>query len=323
MARSVDRATPTFLAMTAPSSPPPPPGAHGGDGAAIARWLGVGVDDVLDLSASLNPFAPDVAALVAAASPSVGRYPDPTAATGLLAEAMGVDPDWVVLANGGAEAIALVAAVEPVGWIEAPEFALYERHLAELRESAPRWRSNPSSPGGRLAPADEVAGVWDEAFFPLATGRWTRGDDEAWRLGSLTKLWACPGLRLGYVIAPDGERAEALRARQPQWSVGSLALAVLPDLLAATDLHGWAEQIAAQRTRLRDELSTRGLPVHDTDAPWVLVEANGLRERLAPAGVVVRDCASFGLAGTARIAVPDDDGLERLLAALDGTDRRR
>jgi histidinol-phosphate/aromatic aminotransferase/cobyric acid decarboxylase-like protein len=32
--------------------------------------------------------------------------------------------------------------------------------------------------------------------------------------------------------------------------------------------------------------------------------------------VLVRDCASFGLPGLARIAVPDADGLTRLDAAL-------
>ena len=38
----------------------PAPGMHGGDGAAIARALGVDRADVLDLSLSLNPFAPDL-----------------------------------------------------------------------------------------------------------------------------------------------------------------------------------------------------------------------------------------------------------------------
>ena len=42
------------------------PPAHGGDGAALAARLGVDPKDVLDLSASLNPVAPDVAPLVAA-----------------------------------------------------------------------------------------------------------------------------------------------------------------------------------------------------------------------------------------------------------------
>jgi histidinol-phosphate/aromatic aminotransferase/cobyric acid decarboxylase-like protein len=54
-----------------------------------------------------------------------------------------------------------------------------------------------------------------------------------------------------------------------------------------------------------------------SDAPFVLVgRAAGLRDRLAPLGIVVRDCASFGLAGCARIAVPGPDELERLDRAL-------
>jgi histidinol-phosphate/aromatic aminotransferase/cobyric acid decarboxylase-like protein len=34
-------------------------------------------------------------------------------------------------------------------------------------------------------------------------------------------------------------------------------------------------------------------------------------------GIVVRDCASFGLPTQVRIAVPDSEGIERLSVALD------
>src|SRR3546814_10939863 len=87
----------------------PPPGQHGGDGAAVARALGIDVSDVVDLSMSLNPFAPDVAALTAAHLDAVGRYPDVTEATRALAEAIGVDQDRLVLTNGGREANTPVA----------------------------------------------------------------------------------------------------------------------------------------------------------------------------------------------------------------------
>ncbi|HWD52471.1 MAG TPA: 5,6-dimethylbenzimidazole synthase, partial [Acidimicrobiales bacterium] len=147
----------------------------------------------------------------------------------------------------------------------------------------------------------------------LATGRWTAARD-AVVVGSLTKLFACPGLRLGYVIADDVGRFARL---QPEWSVGSLGLAVLGDLLALADLPGWAKAIEAQRHQLTALLSAHGLDVLPSDAPWVLVESPGLRERLAPHGVVVRDCASFGLPTQARIAVPDDRGLARLATALE------
>jgi threonine-phosphate decarboxylase len=302
---------------------PPRAGPHGGDGVAVAAWLGVDPDEVLDLSASLNPVPPDVAGVVAGAASSVRHYPDPAEATTALATTIGVVPERLVLTNGGAEAIALLAAHRPAGRIDRPEFSLFERHLAEVRPDAPRWRSNPSNPMGRLADPDDEADVWDEAFFPLATGRWTRGDDAAWRLGSLTKVWACPGLRLGYLIAPGPDEAAAIRARQPRWSVNALALAAVRPLLERTDLAAWCTAIARRRGELVAELTQRGLKVHDTDACWVLVDAPNLRDRLARHGVVVRDCSSFGLSGTARIAVPDEAGLDRLLGAVDRVLGRR
>jgi histidinol-phosphate/aromatic aminotransferase/cobyric acid decarboxylase-like protein len=98
--------------------------------------------------------------------------------------------------------------------------------------------------------------------------------------------------------------------------VNGLALAVLPDLLEGADLPGWHRRIADQRRALVDLLAEHGLRAQPSDAPWLLVEAPGLRERVAPHGVVVRDCASFGLPGVVRIAVPDDHGLDRLADAL-------
>jgi len=67
-------------------------------------------------------------------------------------------------------------------------------------------------------------------------------------------------------------------------------------------------------------LGRHGLAPEPSDANYVLVrDAPGLRDRLAPLGVVVRDCASFGLPGAARLAVPDDAGLARLDDALGRT----
>ena len=294
------------------------PSRHGGDGPRLARRLGVPVDDVLDLSMSLNPVAPPVEQSLVAHLDEVGRYPDPGRATSALAQAMGVDPDRLLLTNGGAEAIALVAAELPVGWVDQPEFSLYARHLGRLDPAAPRWRSNPHNPTGRLADEGESAGVWDEAFFPLATGRWTRGDPEAVVVGSLTKLFACPGLRVGYVLGPDPDLAKRLAAAQPEWSVNGLAAAVVPDLLASADLPGWAAEIDRLRTELVDLLAGCDLEAERSDANYVLVpDAPGLRDALAAHAVAVRDCRSFGFDDGVRVAVPDDAGRERLRAALE------
>jgi histidinol-phosphate/aromatic aminotransferase/cobyric acid decarboxylase-like protein len=283
----------------------------------LAKALGIAPRDVLDLSASLNPVAPDPTPVLAAHLDAIGRYPDPEAATCALAGAIGVLPDRVLLTNGGSEAIALVAAETGPGWVEEPDFSLYRRHLPALDRSGPRWRSNPHNPSGLLAAATETAAVWDEAFWPLATGTWTRGDagTGAVVLGSLTKLLACPGLRAGYVLAaPDviGRLAD----RQPKWAVNGLVCAALPDLLATVELDAWSTETAHLRQQLVAVLRDHGWAAAPADANWVLVDAPTLRDGLARHGVLVRDCASFGLPGTVRMAVPTVRGLDRLAEGL-------
>ena len=305
--------------------PIPSPGAHGGDAQSLARALGLAVEEVLDLSMSLNPLAPDVAPLVATAAGAARHYPDDTEATVALAEVIGVEVNQILLTNGGAEAIALVAEDLGTAQIIEPEFSLWRRHLhcvapVTERLGDGRVRSNPNNPTGHLAGVDEVATVWDEAFYPLATGKWTRGDIDqgAIIVGSLTKLFACPGLRLGYVLSADSQFIDRLRWRQPRWSVSSVALAITPRLIAHAPLGEWADELIAWRATLTKTLRSYDLNVESADAPWVLVTGvHGLRDALARHGVLVRDCTNFGLADTVRIAVPGPAALARLTSVLE------
>lgn len=291
----------------------PPAGAHGGDGVAVARSLGLDAGDLLDLSQNMNPFAPPLEPILRRHLDALGRYPDPRTATALLAQTLDVEPERVLLTNGGSEAIHLVSGVLG-GWVREPEFGLHPRG-----QDGPLWRTDPHSPTGRLAGPLEVADVWDEAFYALATGRWSAGRGGV-VVGSLTKTFHCPGLRLGYLVA-EPEIVSACAQRQPHWSVSTLALSMLPDLLAAADLPGWSASIASARADLVEVLESGGLAVDAADAPWVLVREAALRERLAPHGVLVRDCASFGLPGVARMAVPDSAGLETVQRALETMNR--
>jgi len=291
----------------------PTPGPHGGDGARVAQALGVDPASILDLSLSLNPLAPDVGELLSKHLDAARRYPDPAPAEAALAAALDVAADRVLLTNGGAEAIALVADLLGGRPRAEPDFGLYPR-----QRTGPVWRSNPHNPSGRLAAASAHADVWDEAFYPLATGRWTRGDADHGSVvvGSLTKVFACPGLRVGYVLADEDTIAE-LRPRQPEWSVNGIAVAALPGLLATADLARWSEEIAVFRARLVELLRAHGYSPLPSDANYVLVPGAGaLRDRLARELVVVRGCASFGLPDHVRIAAPNSAGLTRLEEAL-------
>jgi histidinol-phosphate/aromatic aminotransferase/cobyric acid decarboxylase-like protein len=311
--------------------------AHGGNGRIVAEQLGIDPDSILDLSMSLNPFAPDPTPVLLKhlAAGAARRYPDErdrdeTAA--VLAQALGVAVERVLLTNGGAEAIALVAAELGRGWVEEPEFSLYRRHLAVLDPDGPRFRSDPNNPTGRLATNPDATGVWDEAFYPLATGRWSGlGGPGAVRspgsvvVGSLTKVLAIPGIRLGYIVVPEDDGAavgtpdlyERLAVRQPEWPVGTLALLTCRDLIEQSDVAAWAAAVGQARGDLVTVLGRFGLHPEPSDANFVLVpRAQGLRQTLARLGIVVRDAGSFGLIDHVRIAVPGPEGLTRLEAAL-------
>ncbi len=293
----------------------PPAGAHGGDVEAVARALGVDPAGILDLSVSLHPDAPDVAALAKPHLDALVRYPDAGPATEALAAALGVTADRVLLTNGGAEAIALVCGDLGRAAVDLPcEFSLYARHLEAVDSDGPRIRSNPHNPTGRLADPGDEAAVWDEAFYPLATGRWTRGDAQSTVVGSLTKLFGCPGLRAGFVLG-EAELIARLGRRQPRWALNGLAAALIPELVAAAELPAWAEATARRRAAL-----TAALPgVEPSDANYALIAvaagAPAARAALARQGVLVRDCSSFGLPGHVRVGVPDEAGLRRLVDA--------
>ena len=144
---------------------------------------------------SMNPFAPDVEAVLADRLGATRDYRDPLPCELALAAAMGVDPARLVLTNGGVEAIALVAAMNPAGRVDEPEFSLDRRHLTTVG-AAPRWQSNPSNPLGRLrdTPMDlgPEPGVWDESFY-----NWVLIDDapqlrSARRTGTVTVGFMVP-----------------------------------------------------------------------------------------------------------------------------------
>jgi histidinol-phosphate/aromatic aminotransferase/cobyric acid decarboxylase-like protein len=279
-------------------------------------------EDRLDLDLPINPVAPDPAPVVARHAASVHHHPRPETARLALAAVMGVDPDELVLTSGAAEAFALVAAELPAGQVEGGHRSIFRPDTADpVERSTLRWRSNPDDLSGRLAPPEETAAVFDEAFYPLAAGEWTRGDHRkgALVIGSLTSLLACPGLRIGYILSADPEVRAHLAARQSRWPVNSLACSALPELLDVVDLSRWRHRVAGLRADLVDLLEGFGLDVEPSDACYVLVrQMPGLRDLLAPQGVTVRDCGSFGVPDATRIAVPDHRGLERLDSALRG-----
>lgn len=148
-------------------------------------------------------------------------------------------------------------------------------------------------------------------------------------LRSLTKIYAIPGLRLGYLVAA-GNMARRLNAARPPWPLGAGQIAAG---VAALRLDGFIEssreRLAVERRWLLSELRAfTNLRPFEGTANFILIkilepkiDSACLTMALAKRGIYVRDCASFnGLSDSyVRIAVrrrEDNKQLVRILKEI-------
>ena len=191
---------------------------------------------------------------------------------------------------------------------------------------------NPNNPTGDSLDRGEVLEVAhrvreggavlivDEAFADFAPeiGVAAEVDEGLCVARSFTKFFAIPGLRLGCLVCADAARVQAL---QPSWSVNAVASAA--GISAAGDV-GFAEASVAEVERLREELyaslgALPGIEPFPGAANFLLVRGpEGLPERLARRGVLVRGCDPFvGLGpGYFRVAVRTKAENDRLVAEI-------
>lgn len=200
---------------------------------------------------------------------------------------------------------------------------------------------HPNNPTGRYRSRQAVARlladrpdrllVLDEAYAPFVEDRWPSEPLLADHpnlviLRSMTKDHALPGLRLGYLLAAP-EVARAVEAVRPPWSVNAGALrAGLAALQPAAERHVERARalVGQSRRRLAEGFARVGYPVHPSAANFVLVEVGdgaAFRRALLPHGLVVRDCASFGLPAHVRVACRLPEQCARLLAAVEAVTR--
>ena len=119
---------------------------------------------------------------------------------------------------------------------------------------------------------------------------------------SFTKLFACPGLRLGYGVSGNKRiLSEMEKMRQP-WNISCMAERAG---IAACGIKGFAEEtrifIRTERERMYrkfDEFRDAGIRYVPSDTDFILFNApsvNGteLFEALSGRGILIRDCSDF------------------------------
>lgn len=135
---------------------------------------------------------------------------------------------------------------------------------------------------------------------------------------AFTKMYAVPGVRLGWCMTKNTDLIEQLSSCGQPWAVSVIAQACGVAALGCPDWEGQtARQIAASRTKLFYALTACGLQVFPGEANYLLfyTDCLDLRERLMTRGILIRSCSNYrGLgAGYFRVAVKSDPDNEILV----------
>jgi threonine-phosphate decarboxylase len=216
----------------------------------------------------------------------------------------------------------------------------------QLQEVDMLFICNPNNPSGAVFHRDEfltvverasehgVVVVVDEAFvdFIEKPDKVTLRHEAVVRenllvLGSLTKFFALPGLRLGYAIGSRSLIKRLWDVRDP-WSVNCLAqAAAIASIEDAGYIRKTRQWISAERPFLFRSLSKiRGIKPYLPSANYVLVDLHGtgftagrLQEELGPKGILIRDCSNYPFLDEyyARVAVRTREQNTTLIATLE------
>ena len=177
---------------------------------------------------------------------------------------------------------------------------------------------NPANPTGVLMSKENLCSiiacaqeagtlfVIDEAFIDFAEEGSVKKEVLRFSnlivLRSMTKFFAIPGLRIGYVIASTLCIAK-IRETRPPWTVNSLGQRAAADALSDRDyIMDTRQYVTDEREFLMAALSEiPGLKTYKSVANFLLVfmdnrislNSKELRDSLAKNGVLIRDCSTF------------------------------
>ncbi len=304
--------------------------------------------DLLDFSASMNPFPPHVEWRPEECD--LGDYPDDTYLD--LKEAIGSafsrNPEEIAVGNGSVELIRIFAQVMvSTGsrvYIERSTFGEYAQSVRLAGGTIThnpkdtvdlRYLCNPNNPTGMLLSKDAIKQklkecrdedsllFLDEAFIDLADPDQSmvdHRDPDLFILRSLTKAFSVPGIRFGFGFG-DPTLIDAIERTRPPWTVNRFAeIYAIEAIRHLPDLEDSRRMIAIERDYLSQSLSAIGYTPHQSSTNYMLVDvgmsASDLAQSLLREGVLVRDCRSFGLPESIRVAIRRHEENQVLIEAL-------
>lgn len=263
---------------------------------------------------------------------SIRTYPEPEpySLEKVLAERFHLSSEEVCVTNGATEAIYLIAQTfrNQISAILMPTFSEYadacrlHGHkvvpIYNLNRLPDRgrliWLCNPNNPTGELRGKEVLTAcikqnpqrifIMDQSyeFFTqkaLLTAKEAAEFPNVILLHSMTKRFAVPGLRLGYITACK-ELLHEIRTQRMPWSVNQLAIEAGHYLLSSSQYDIDISLLLREKERLvQSLLSIGGMEIWPSDTHYMLVQlrmgkAAALKEYLATEqGILIRDASNF------------------------------
>jgi threonine-phosphate decarboxylase len=263
----------------------------------------------------------------------------------IFALCLGCRPKKALLVSPGfAEyETALKAAGCDISWYELREeqdFQLKEDYLEYITPELDMvFLCNPNNPTGILIEPELLAGiakkclecnvlfVLDECFNGFledpeesSMKRYLEQYPNLFLLKAFTKLYAMPGLRLGYGICSNLQVQEAIQEVLQPWSVSIPAQAAgVAALKEGLYVAVSRKIVKKERSYLQKELQELGLKVWEGAANFLFFKGpEGLGEACRARGYLIRDCSNYrGLSeGYYRIAVRTGEENQAFLQVL-------
>jgi threonine-phosphate decarboxylase len=306
--------------------------------------------NVLDFSASLNPYPPT---FTWTPNPcDLSYYPDDNYTE--LKERIGKifkrDPAEICVGNGSIELIRVFCSVifrdpyrKKLFFTHMPTFGEYylsaclagAKPTGKAEEAGVEFLCNPNNPTGTLMKKTDVLAKMqshkescsilfcDEAFIELSDPHETIADvcdPGLFVLRSITKSFSVPGLRFGYGFG-DSDLIEKIETARSPWTVNAFAESyALEAFLHIDELDASRIGIYRERTWLAAQITSLGLICYPSSVNFLLVKCKrnvaSLCECLARHNILVRNCTSFGLPECIRIAVRTREENSRLIEVL-------
>ncbi|MBZ4667467.1 MAG: Histidinol-phosphate/aromatic aminotransferase and cobyric acid decarboxylase [Defluviitaleaceae bacterium] len=197
--------------------------------------------------------------------------------------------------------------------------------------------ANPNNPTGKLMAREYIKKlldickdrkIWvvlDECFIEFCENAFsilTEIDsyENLLLVRAFTKIYAIPGVRLGYLVCSNKGILEKIKKQLPEWNISTfaqeagLACVNQPSFIAKT-----VDYVKKERQFLIYQLNQLEFKTFPSEANFILLYSEKpLYETLLKRGILIRDCENFrGLSkGYYRIAVKTRKENERLVKAI-------